>query len=372
MIDIYAHAPRAPRASSEEHGIVPGADILVGVPCYKDGPMVDRCLRSLEEPGVQLLLVDNGSDPDVKQAIEGKGVVIRNEVNRYVNPAWNQIMEVFLERSNYDLLVIANSDLVLDPGWAEKLRAHRAQHPHEQLIFGIDAPRQRRSIGTFFGMTRRAALASCPIPDDLLVLGGDDFIFRVNTGVGHAEHVVPSITMTHVERGTYDKAPEIWDLARRDTDRWNQYVREKLVPRRIKEFLAHATAQMFQGHIRALYEAHLRDCSTCKYNDDCAACGVGSDGGHACNCPGESGGYGYRLRDLWVIAQDATAQEVEQEAAREAERKIALEAERRKAERKAQRKAGRESAREEASPSKQDRYVGRPNRHQVRRIPIKQ
>ena len=88
--------------------------------------MVDRCLRSLAEPGVQLLLVDNGSDPDVKRAISGKGIVIRNAVNRYVNPAWNQILQVFLKRSRYDILVIANSDLVLDPGWSEGCANTRA------------------------------------------------------------------------------------------------------------------------------------------------------------------------------------------------------------------------------------------------------
>lgn len=202
------------KVTTEDQLVVQSGDILVGVPCYKDGPMVDRCLRSLAEPGVQLLLVDNGSDPDVKQAISGKGLVIRNDVNRYVNPAWNQIMEVFLEQSTYDLLVIANSDLVLDPGWAATLRAHRTLHSCDQIIFGVDAPRQRRSAGSFFALTRSAVLASCPIPDDLLVMGGDDFIFHVNLGVGHEEHVVSALTMSHIERGTYDKSPEIWGIAR--------------------------------------------------------------------------------------------------------------------------------------------------------------
>ena len=223
----------------EAQVVVADADILVGVPCYKDGPMVDRCLRSLQESRVQLLIVDNGAASDVKHAITGKGIVIRNDVNRYVNPAWNQMMRFFLDQPNrYDFLIIANSDLVLDAGWAEKLRAHRQVHKQEQFVFGIDAPRRRTSLGSFFAMTRRSVSASYPVPDDLLVMGGDDFIFQVNRGIGCAEMVVDSITMTHVERGTYDKSPEIWDIARRDTDRWNQYVFRDLVPRRIKEFLA--------------------------------------------------------------------------------------------------------------------------------------
>ncbi len=282
--------------------VVPAADILVGVPCYKDGPMVDRCLRTLEEPGVQLLIVDNGSAADVKQVISGRGVVLRNDVNKYVNPAWNQMMEVFI-RSGYDLLVIANSDLILDPGWAQKLRDQRKQRRREQILFGVDAPRQRRSAGAFFAMTHRAALASFPIPDDFLVMGGDDFIFYVNLGVGHDEHVIPAITMTHVERGTYDKSPEIWDVAREDTRRWNQYGLRDLVPQRLRTFLGCETTQVLHDHLRDLYAAHLDTCATCDHDVSCAACTAGAATGHACNCPEEWGGRGYRLSKLWECVQ---------------------------------------------------------------------
>lgn len=279
-------------------------DILVGVPCYKDGPMVNRCLRSLAEPGVQLLVVDNGADPDVKQAIAGSiSIVIRNDVNRYVNPAWNQIMAVFLQSPRYDLLVIANSDLVLDPGWAERMRAHRAHHPREQILFGVDAPRQRRSAGTFFAMTRRAVLASYPIPDDLLIMGGDDFIFYVNLGVGHEEHVVPSITMTHVERGTYDKSPEIWDIAKEDTRRWDHHGLTRLAPRRIRKFLGCANARTLHENLCALHTTHLSNCPLCADNVCCSACETGKTTGHACNCPEEGGGRGYRLGQLLESAR---------------------------------------------------------------------
>jgi glycosyltransferase involved in cell wall biosynthesis len=290
-----------------EQLVVQDADILVGIPCLNDGPMVDRCLGSLEESGVQLLIVDNGSAPDVKQAISGRGILIRNEVNRYVNPAWNQMMKVFLEHpSRYDLLVIANSDLVLDPGWSSKLRAHRQVYRNEQLIFGMDAPRQRKSAGTFFAMTCLVAVASWPIPDDLLVMGGDDFIFNVNAGVGHDEHVVRPITMTHVERGTYDRTPEIWDIAREDTDRWNRHVFRDLVPRRIRDFLSCGTTQALFEHLRVLYKAHLNGCPACDHDEDCVACALGVAGGHACNCHQEGGGLGYRLRRLYKEAKRAS------------------------------------------------------------------
>jgi glycosyltransferase involved in cell wall biosynthesis len=222
----------------DEQVVVADADILVGVPCYKDGPMVERCLRSLVAPKVQILIVDNGSPPDVRRAIDGRGIVIRNRTNRYVNPAWNQLMAYFRARpSQYDLLVIANSDLVLDPGWAAELRAHRQRHPQEQVAFGVDIQRKHPTFGAFFAMTHRAVDASYPIPSDLLIMGGDDFIFQISRWVGNDQLVIESLTMTHVGRGTLNQCPELDAIAKRDTERWFEYVRDKIVPRRAHEIL---------------------------------------------------------------------------------------------------------------------------------------
>jgi len=217
--------------------VVPGADILVGVPCYKDGPMIERCLQSLIEPGVQILIVDNGSPADVKQVLHGRGIVIRNALNRYVNPAWNQMMQLFLAERRHDLLVLANSDLVLDPGWADKLRTQQRKVRSDQIIFGFDAPRGHATRGEFFALSRRAAAACCPIPDDLLVLGGDDFIFHVADGIGCEKHAVKELTLSHVIRGTYDKSPEVWRIGRCDTAAWFEHVLPALVPQRINQFL---------------------------------------------------------------------------------------------------------------------------------------
>lgn len=223
-----------------EQVVVPDADIVVGVPCYKDGPMVTRCLTSLQAPRVQLVIVDNGSGSDVKQAIMGKGILIHNAVNKYVNPAWNQMMAWFLAQLGcYDLLVIANSDLVMTVGWADKLRAHRAVSRQEQIIFGKVGP-EHISGGAFFALTRGVIQAVCPIPEDLLIYGGDDFIFEVNRRVGFAEVVVDNLTMYHAVSGTISQSPELWELGRRDNARWHHHVLPKIVPERVKDVLSRA------------------------------------------------------------------------------------------------------------------------------------
>ncbi len=225
--------------SSTNRAAVKDADILIGVPCYRDGAMVDRCLQSLPEPGVQILIVDNGSDPDVKRVLEGVGIVLRNDVNRYVNPAWNQMMKWFLDAGVHDLLVLANSDLILDAGWAAALRTARTSNPGPQILFGKVDPTQA-SMGAFFAMTREVVQAVYPIPEDLLIYGGDDFIFEVNRRVGFAERVVESLTMFHAVSGTIRKSPEVWEIGARDNARWHHHVLPNIVPARVREILSRA------------------------------------------------------------------------------------------------------------------------------------
>lgn len=217
----------------EHQHVSPDADILVGVPCYRDGAMVSRCLDSLPAPGVQILIVDNGADPDVKSILDGRGIVIRNEVNRYVNPAWNQMMQWFINTEHFELLVLANSDLVMTAGWADTLRDHRATRPHDQLVFGKIG--QSPSMGAFFAMTRAVVSAVHPIPEDLLIYGGDDFIFEMSRRLGFSDGVAESLTMSHEVSGTIRKSPEVWEIGARDNARWHHHVLPNIVPERVRK-----------------------------------------------------------------------------------------------------------------------------------------
>lgn len=50
---------------------------------------------------------------------------------------------------------------------------------------------------------------------------------------------------------------------------------------------------------------HLSECSDCNYDRECIGCVVGEDDGpHGCNCTGNGGGYGTRLRRLCVERRD--------------------------------------------------------------------
>jgi hypothetical protein len=106
----------------------------------------------------------------------------------------------------------------------------------EQIVFGKVNSLQC-SKGAFFAMTRGVVLAACPIPDDLLIYGGDDFIFEVSRRVGFSETVVESLTMFHVVSGTISRSPELWEIGRRDNARWHHHVLPQIVPERVKHML---------------------------------------------------------------------------------------------------------------------------------------
>lgn len=94
----------------------------VGIPCLFGARHTQEAIESvIHHPDVHLLLIDNGAEQSVKDLISyyeclPNVSVIHNEVNIYVNPAWNQILEKFL-KSDCDYVIIMNSDLILHKDW---------------------------------------------------------------------------------------------------------------------------------------------------------------------------------------------------------------------------------------------------------------
>jgi GT2 family glycosyltransferase len=102
---------------------------LVGIPClYGAGHTKEAIESVVNKPGVDLLLIDNGAEQSVKEVLHSYSnrlnvKIIINPVNIYVNPAWNQILNHFLN-NKYDYLLIMNSDLILHKDWKNILDAY--------------------------------------------------------------------------------------------------------------------------------------------------------------------------------------------------------------------------------------------------------
>ena len=108
-------------------------NILIGMPCFANGEITRQAIQSVSN--CDLLLIDNGAEPSVKEVIKNfKATIIKNENNIYVNPARNQIIKWFLQNSKYDYLVIFSSDVVMQKNWLEILKNRWAVNPDEICI----------------------------------------------------------------------------------------------------------------------------------------------------------------------------------------------------------------------------------------------
>jgi GT2 family glycosyltransferase len=108
---------------------------LVGIPCLYGSEVTRNAIQSvIEKTNVDVLVIDNGADEDVKRVIEeffnkGQIIVVRNEKNIFVNPAWNQILQYFLKDNSYDYCCIMNSDIIMQPEWNDVLNIYHKQYP---------------------------------------------------------------------------------------------------------------------------------------------------------------------------------------------------------------------------------------------------
>lgn len=225
--------------------------ILVGIPALYGYQHTKNAIESvLNQSDVDLLLIDNGGDEDIKKivwdySVHPKFSVITNENNVFVNPAWNQIMRTFLEskykvdRATYDLLCIMNSDLELNKGWSNVVRSMLKENNRRSLSPKVvnDLPRFNRVVdpsntscmdvtiglpGVFFTLTKEQCKLVYPIPETIKVWFGDNWIFDKLRNNGHSTVVVDNLLAIHGNSQTVSRVPGISEIIEQDKLEWEK------------------------------------------------------------------------------------------------------------------------------------------------------
>ena len=246
--------------------------IMLGVPVFReDRAMVEEAIRSFLDPLVNVVVVDNGATEEAKAAIatfHGEIDVIHNSTNIYVNPAWNQIAERFLQ-SEAEILVVANADLLVRPGWAESLLDRRELGKNE-IWFGrrtsnapeamgarhhspVEATNTLASRGGFFALTRKAISLVFPIPSELRIFYGDDWIFGILGRIGYRQVTLADVVVWHEESVSQNRLPELNGIIWQDRQAWDTHLEHR--SRREADEVARG---LFLDTIEARYLA-LRD-----------------------------------------------------------------------------------------------------------------
>jgi plasmid stability protein len=226
---------------------------MLGTPCFaEEYEILRRALRSFQEPDVDVVAIDNGGSLDVKRAIsdefEATGAIeiIRNERNVYVNPAWNQLATRFLD-SDAEILVVANADLVVAPGWSKTLLARHqwaALAKQRELWFGratpsieeasnahpssiettVEAAGDRSTFGSFFAMPRAGVRIAFPIPSEVLIWYGDGWIHNILSEAGYHNVILRNVVCWHKGGMSSERVPERTQITAREKIVWDSYL----------------------------------------------------------------------------------------------------------------------------------------------------
>lgn len=226
--------------------------ILVCIPVLYNGVVLEECLSHLvNRPNVDILVLDNGADADVKLVLHDfqmlHGIKVwHNSTNEFVNRPWNDFINHFLDSTEYDHLCIMNSDLYLQEDWADILQKRWTVDPDEVLSPHIidDKTMMEKPIGrepakadvletgppgVFITLNRMQAKLVYPLPFDIVKIWfGDTYIYDLLRADGY--HVLAPINFLafHHWSTTLERLPLRDKLLEQDKQAWETLGKERL------------------------------------------------------------------------------------------------------------------------------------------------
>jgi GT2 family glycosyltransferase len=214
---------------------------LIGMPClYGPGHTKEAIESIIHKKDTTVLLIDNGAERSVKELISGYAkrenvIVISNSENIYVNPAWNQIINHFLG-SEFDCLVIMNSDLTLHDKWKEVIDKHFESNnsiPVPIISNNKEALSQKLQVGetieVFEGtpgvlivLNKEQAKLIYPIPETIKVWFGDNWIYEGLRRAGHKTVVLTNLISYHSASQNVSRVEGISRIIEQDKIEWEK------------------------------------------------------------------------------------------------------------------------------------------------------
>lgn len=210
--------------------------ILIGIPLFRIAELAAHAIRAALDYQVDVLLIDNNADPDMKAVIdvfkEHPNIsVIRNKENTFCNGAWNQILQFGIEH-HYDLIGLSSSDVILPMGWAQALVYRAAKHKDEvylpaiapvlNIISNVDSVEYVTGsvAGACTFLPPDAAKSIYPIPESLKMWFGDEWIYTILKQLGWKITILNNIQATHEQSAVTLATPEAYIRIEADKVAW--------------------------------------------------------------------------------------------------------------------------------------------------------
>jgi hypothetical protein len=202
--------------------------VMVGIPVIYCPPCVQKCIDHLKNQDCEIFIIDNNAEPRIKQIIAPYKKTV-NEKNVYVNPAWNQIIAEFLVSDN-DILIIQNSDLYLKSDVISKVKSLDLDNdkiiPCLHLVNSFtECSRETHVVpggvaGVFIPLTRKMAELVYPIPAELKLWFGDNWIYEKLQKHGYELTVFSDLQATHQWSSSVNALPEAAKIIEGDKIAW--------------------------------------------------------------------------------------------------------------------------------------------------------
>lgn len=178
---------------------------LIVMPAVKNAHVTREAVDSVINHDVDIILCANGADQDIidlfyqYKTLKPERVTVWIEpVNIGVNPVWNKFVAHFLT-TDYTHIGILSSDVILQRQWLEYLELW--QGSRTQLIcIEVDKDKVKEEVdvtdinttpvtegtnGIFIWLTKEQARIAFPIPEQIKIWFGDNWIHEKLRKAGH-------------------------------------------------------------------------------------------------------------------------------------------------------------------------------------------
>lgn len=229
-------------------------NILICIPVVKNGVVLRECVdQILYKRNVHILILDNGADPDVKEALYHydqypQVTIWHNSINKFVTEPWNTFLDHFI-KSEYDRLIIMNSDITLNKEWWDVCIGLFKELPGLTIVPTISddkrlmyekvkkkhhierIPENKGIPGIFITFSKLHAKAIYPIPSDIKVWFGDAFIYELLYACNYSAYIASDLLCFHHTSTNVNSIEGIHKIIEEDKIAWNTKVKAELEKR---------------------------------------------------------------------------------------------------------------------------------------------
>lgn len=221
---------------------------LIVMPAVKNVHVTREAIDSVINHPVDIILCANGADQDVidlmyqyKELKPDRVSVWIEPVNIGVNPVWNKFVAYFMN-TDYTHIGILSSDVILHHQWLEYLERWDSisdvpipvEVDRDTLKLGIDVSENKREIATeglngiFIWLTKFQAKVSFPIPEDIKIWFGDNWIHESLRQQGYATVIHHNFRAFHGGSVTLQAMEGTNALIEQDKVAWETKVKKLL------------------------------------------------------------------------------------------------------------------------------------------------